>query len=402
MNVVVKKSTASGKVFAPPSKSMAHRLLVCAALSEGESEISGISLCDDVLATANCLRALGAEIEIKERFAKVRGISPQNISPRDVLNCNESGSTLRFLIPVASLGGKIVEFSGTEKLLSRPLSVYEKLFYENGGRITSSATRLTVVGKICGGDIEVPGDISSQFITGLLFSLPTLDVDSRIKITTKVESRPYIELTRAAMADFGVYVIWEDEQTLFVKGGQRYVPRKICVEGDFSGTANLDAFNLIGGDVEVLGLPQNSLQGDKVYREHFSNLKDGFCEINIEDCPDLGPILFTAAAALHGGKFIGTRRLRIKESDRAYAMASELSKFGAQIELYENEAIIKKSSLHTPSEILCAHNDHRIVMALTVLSSVYGGEISGAEAVNKSYPEFFEDIKSLGIDFLKV
>ena len=191
-----------------------------------------------------------------------------------------------------------------------------------------------------------------------------------------------------------------NESTLYIKGGQKYISKNISVEGDYSGSAFLEAFNLFGGDVKVEGLSERSLQGDRVYRELYPKLLAGSPGINIEDCPDLGPILFAVSAGLFGGEFVGTKRLKIKESDRAEAMAEELRKFGCNVTVLENSVKIKKSELHAPKEILSGHNDHRIVMSLAVLASIYGGEIDGSEAVKKSYPDFFRDIEQLGIKFI--
>ena len=196
---------------------------------------------------------------------------------------------------------------------------------------------------------------------------------------------------------FGGSVRWEDDSTIVIEGGKRLSGREITVEGDWSGTAFIEALNLIGGNISVDGLDEESLQGDRIYREHFKSLSEGFAEINIEDCPDLGPILFTVAAIMQGGRFVGTKRLKIKESDRASAMESELRKFGAELLVEENSVTVNKKQLHAPSERLCGHNDHRIVMSLSVICTLFGGEIEGCEAVSKSYPAFFEDINKLGI-----
>lgn len=399
MKVKIDKSKAKGKVIAPPSKSMAHRMLIAAALCEGKSRISGVSICEDVLATIDCLTALGASCDFDGTDVIVKGADMTKSAPTNPLECRESGSTLRFMLPIALLSDSEVTFHGSSRLMERPMAIYEEICKKRKFRYARVGDTITVKGRFKGGIIELPGNVSSQFITGLLFALSVTGEDSRIKITTEIESKSYIELTRSAMATFGVEVIWEDDRTLFIKGGQKYTARDVSVEGDYSGAAFLEAFNLFGGEVEVLGLSEESLQGDRTYREHFSSLKEGYATVNIEDCPDLGPILLAAAAGLHGGELVGTKRLKIKESDRAEAMAMELRKFGAEIEVFENSVTIKKCVLHTPSETLLGHNDHRIVMSLAVLSSVYGGEITEAHAVKKSYPAFFDDIKKLGIEF---
>ena len=399
MRTKLYKSQANGQINAPASKSMAHRLLIASALCDGVSSISGVTLCDDVLATVDCLCALGVTCEVSGDTITVHGKDLKNATPSTHLDARESGSTLRFMIPLALLSGNEAVFKGAKRLLERPMEIYEELCETRRFRFARGGDTITVQGKLSGGEYAIPGNISSQFITGLLFALSATGEESRIRITTNIESRSYIELTRSAMAEFGVEVIWEDERTLYIKGGQTYAAKDVTVEGDYSGTAFIEAFNLFGGNAEVTGLRNDSLQGDRVYRDHFPALKKGDPTINIEDCPDLGPILFAVSAGLYGAEFVGTKRLKIKESDRAEAMARELRKFGCDIEVFENSVKIKKSELHTPTEILSGHNDHRIVMSLAVLASVYGGEIDGSEAVKKSYPDFFEDIAKLGIKF---
>jgi len=401
MNVEIKIGKAQGSVAAPPSKSMAHRLLICAALAKGESRISGISLCEDVLATMDCLNALGARISLLDNVATVRGFDPREAVPQAELFARESGSTLRFLIPIALLSGKCATFGGAGRLMERPMSVYKELCDSLGMQFKQEGGKITVCGKLPAKDISLRGDVSSQFITGLLFVLPLLGGERRIKITSHIESKSYIDLTIQAMRDFGIEVLWENESTLLVKDGSCYVPRDTFVEGDYSAAAFPDALNVLGGDVKVLGLRDGSLQGDRVYKKHIKALSEGYAEISLADCPDLGPILFAVAAACHGGRFTETARLKIKESDRAAAMAEELSKFGAYLSVLDNEVIVNKTELHAPNAPLSGHNDHRIVMSLAVLATIYGGTIEGAEAIKKSYPEFFSHLEQLQIEVIR-
>lgn len=398
MNAKIEISRAVGTVTAPPSKSVAHRLLISAALAEGgRSEILNLPDCDDVIATEAALSAFGAKFEKRDGKTVVYGASMKDAHITREVFCNESGSTLRFLIPLALLSGNSVTFTGAGKLMERPHKVYQDIAEEKGFYYRQSDGKITVKGPLPAGEYTLPGNISSQFITGLLFALSTLDGDSRINITEKIESRSYIDLTTSAMAEFGVDVVWLDERTLYIKGGQKYQAREITVEGDFSASAFIEALNLFGGEASVLGLSDTSLQGDRVYREIFPRLSTGADTVDITDCPDLAPILFAVAAGQHGAEFVGTRRLKIKESDRAAAMAEELSKLGASVEVYENRVVINKAPLHKPKEPLSGHNDHRIVMALSVLLTTLGGEILGAGAVAKSYPDFFRHISELGI-----
>ena len=397
MTVSIQPSKAKGEVFAPPSKSMAHRLLICAALCNGTSRVWGISDCEDVSATLGCLESLGIPFERSGDSVTVWGKPLDTLNPKKALYAKESGSTLRFFIPLALLTEKKVRFTAEKSLLSRPFGVYEMLSAEKGFYFEKSEDAITVQGPLKAGEYRVPGNISSQFISGLLFALPLLAEDSRIVITTAVESRSYINLTIKALAEFGVSVRWEDEHTLFIGGGQSYASREISVEGDYSGAAFLEAMNLFSHEISVKGLDDESIQGDKIYRQYFPVLNLGVPTLHIGDCPDLGPILFAVAAAKNGGVFSGTRRLRIKESDRAAAMAEELRKFGATVTVYDDSVVVFPAEFHAPSEPLYGHNDHRIVMSLAVLLTLTGGSIRGAEVIKKSYPAFFRDLAMLGV-----
>ena len=394
----IKKSRASGSVKAPSSKSMAHRLIISAAMAEGVSYIGNVNFCDDVLATADCLSKLGAKIVKTNDGYKINGCNMRRTAAAEILNCRESGSTLRFMIPVAALSGSKTVLSGSKRLFERPLTVYEQIFSEKEIFLSKIGNIVFVDGPLPNGDYIIPGNISSQFISGLLFALPILEGNSSIKIKPPFESIPYVNMTLLALSKFGVEAYFEDEYTLKIPGGQKYTPFSSDVEGDYSAAAFLEALSYVGGNVTVLGLSDTSEQGDRAYLDFFPLLKDFAPTIDIENCPDLAPILFALAAYFNGATFTGTKRLKIKESDRASAMADELRKFGAELTLEENRVIVKKSNLHTPVEVLCGHNDHRIVMALSVLLSVFGGEICEAEAVRKSYPGFFSDIASLGIE----
>ena len=397
MKLKIYKSVPEGRISAPPSKSMAHRLLISAAMAEGVSTVHGVSDCEDVRATIDCLKALGAQITQSGDTVTVKGIDMRHASPSAGLNCRESGSTLRFFIPIALLSGRNTQFFGAQSLMKRPMGVYEKMCAERGYTYNADGSTVAVRGALTAGEYEVVGNVSSQFISGLIFALPMLDRDSRIKILPPIESRSYIDLTIEALASFGVTVKWSDDNTLYVKGGQKYQPREVTVEGDYSGAAFIDAFSVFGFNVGVDGLNPDSTQGDKVYKTHFDMIKKGVPTIHVGNCPDLGPILFATVAAKHGGVFTGTKRLKIKESDRAAAMAEELSKFGVSVTVHDDKVVVYPIGFRAPSVPLNGHNDHRIVMALSVLLTMTGGEIEGAEAVSKSYPAFFEDLIKLGI-----
>ena len=383
---------------APPSKSMAHRLLICGGLSEGKSVIKGISSSEDMKATLDCLSAIGAKYEIEGDTVTITGADIRNIPEGAVLKCRESGSTLRFFIPICLLDGKTFTLTGSEKLLSRPLSVYEDIFKKQGITFEAEPDKIKVGGRLNSGNYKIKGNISSQFITGLLFVLPLMEKDSVIQLIPPVESLSYINLTIEALSVFGIRIEWQDEKTLFIKGGQSYKAANAKVEGDYSNAAFFAALNELGSEIEMTGLNPKSLQGDKVYEKNFALLGKGTPTINISDCPDLGPILFAVAAVKGGGVFTGTRRLKIKESDRASAMAEELSKFGVAVTVHEDSVVVYPHDFHAPTEILCGHNDHRIVMSCAVLLTLTGGKIEGAEASRKSLPDFFERLEKLGFE----
>ncbi len=398
MKIQINKGTAQGTISAPPSKSITHRLLISAAMCDGISTVRGISTCDDVLATLDCLEALGVKYERRGDDVVVYGKSPREMRPAAPLNCRESGSTLRFMIPIAMLGEQAAVFCGEKSLTSRPMGIYENLCRERGLTYISDGESIVVKGPLAGGEFTLPGNVSSQFISGLLFALPTADEDSTIRILPPIESRSYIDMTIAALQSFGVIAEWQDEHTISIRGKQAYTPCEVTVEGDYSGAAFPEALALFGSEVKIDGLRADTIQGDRVYRRYYDMLVRGVPRIHIGDCPDLGPILFAVAAAKNGGIFTGTRRLKIKESDRAVAMAEELKKFGTSVTVDEDTVIIHPKEFHAPSEPLCGHDDHRIVMALSVLLTLTGGEIDGAEAVSKSYPAFFKDLSALGIE----
>jgi 3-phosphoshikimate 1-carboxyvinyltransferase len=397
MNITIHPGRAKGIISAPSSKSMAHRMLICAGLSQGISRISGLSLNEDILATIDCLNTLGVSCVVDGDTVTVMGIDPRNAKPTEILNCRESGSTLRFLMPLALLCGKNVSLTGTEKLLSRPLGIYAQLCREHGFVFEQTPSMVHVKGNLTGGTYRLPGNISSQFITGLLLALPLTEKNSRIEITTALESKSYIDLTLQVLHTFGVKAWWEDEKTICIPRNQQYLPQSKTVEGDYSGAAFFAALNVLGSDVEITGLSPDSLQGDRVYADLFPQLCQGRPTIDITDCPDLGPILFAVAAAKNGAVFTGTHRLKLKESDRIAAMAQELSAFGTEVLAEKNSVTINPTAFHRPHRVLQSHNDHRIVMALAILLTITGGEIEGAEAVQKSFPDFFSKLQSLGI-----
>lgn len=392
MRACFKKCSLKGKVQAPPSKSMAHRYLILSYLSGEKCKVSNIAFSEDIKATLNCLKGLGASLEMSENEVLIQKTDSDKIP---VLNCNESGSTLRFLIPIALTLDKEVTFTGTEKLFSRPLDIYEKLCSEKGFLFRKENDKLTVKGKLSGGSYTVRGDISSQFISGLLFALSLIPEESVINVLPPFESKSYVLMTAQSLNEFGIKVDVTD-RNIRITGG-KYVKRDSLIEGDYSNAAYIEGFNLADGNcVEISGLSK-SIQGDRVYKKLFEKLEN-FSEIDISDCPDLGPVLFVGAALKCGATFKGTKRLAAKESDRVSEMAEELKKFGIKVEWTENSATVEKGNIRHPDCDLSSHNDHRVLMALSILLSVTGGTITGAEAVKKSFPNYFEKIKQLGAE----
>ncbi len=396
MQVTISPCRASGAAAAPPSKSMSHRALICAALAEGTSVLHGFLPSEDLLATADCLRALGASAAIDGDTVRVTGAGPARF-PAAVLPCRESGSTLRFLLPAALLGGQETVFTGSPSLFRRPMEVYASLCAAKGIAYRQDDASITVRGRLAPGEYPLPGGVSSQFVSGLLFALPLLSGPSVIRIAPPLASRPYIEMTLAVLRRFGVEAAFTDPYTLAVPGGQRCLPAEYTVEGDWTHAAVLEALNLLGGGVTVSGLDPKSPQGDRVFRSHFAALRAGTPDIDLTDCPDLGPLELALAAALHGASFTGIMRLRYKESDRPAAMAAELAKCGVRTQVSDDRMTVFAGGLHAPSEPLWGWNDHRIVMALALLCTVTGGTIRGAEAVDKSWPGFWTQLKALQI-----
>lgn len=396
MRATITPGKAEGSVLAPPSKSMAHRMLMGAGLAEGTSVIQNIDLSEDIKATLGILEALGSEYSINDRTVTMKGIGGKKVEVNRTLDTKESGSTLRFFIPILLSGGGKSKLTGAKSLFSRPLGIYEDICKEQGIFFHKTEDSLELDGQLQATHYKVPGNISSQFITGLLYALPLLKEDSVLEVIPPVESKAYIEMTLEALEIYGIKV-GRKENTYCIAGNQTYQAVKGMVEGDYSNAAFLDAFNLIGGNVQVEGLKEDSLQGDKIYHAYYQNLLEENPEMDISECPDLGPILIGMAAANHGAVFTGTKRLKIKESDRGTVMAEELKKFGIQVDVMENTIIVHQGKLKTPEVILNSHNDHRIAMTLATLCTLTGGTLDGCMAVNKSYPGYYEAIQSLGI-----
>lgn len=402
MKVKILPSKTSGEVSAPPSKSFAHRYLIGSVLSRGKCVIKNIADSDDISATLSCIEQLGGSVTKDGNIVTVIPTNEKQIE-NAVFDCKESGSTLRFFIPVVlATGAKNCTFSGSERLLARGIKEYEKLFENSDVKIKSDKKSIEVNGTLSAGNYEISGEVSSQYTTGMLFALSRLSGKSTLKITGNAESRAYVDMTIKVLKDFGADIAEPEKNFFEINGKGRLSPGEFTVEGDWSNAAFLIALSRLVGTISVSGLNENSVQGDRFCTAAFDALDGENAEIDLKDCPDLAPILFAYAAYKNGGKFINTRRLRVKESDRANVMAEELKKFGANVKVYENSVEIEKTQLKPPIVPLCGHNDHRIVMALSVLAAVFGAEIDGAEAVNKSYPDFFRVIKKAGVNVYEI
>lgn len=438
MRVRFSPGRAAGQVTMPASKSAAHRALLAAALTPGVCEISPLPQNEDIQATVDCLTALGTRIlrspdgsratvyGCTGYFGKENefsaGTGAENggaaaFTPGTgadfslsgggfredhkiyILPCNESGSTLRLLLP-SVLRGKTVRFTGAKRLFARPLSVYADICHRAGVTFLPAGESLTVCGRLSPGTFAFPGNISSQFVSGLLFALPHLPGDSLIRLAPPVESASYIEMTLRTLSRFG-YTVKTGETGLYrVPGGQiGRAPERLTLPPDQSAAAFFGALSaLSGGAVKIENDEVDPLQGDRVYRAAFAALSAGFAEIPVADCPDLSPVLMAFAALSGGARLTHTARLRFKESDRGAAMAEELEKCGVRVTVNADD-ILLSGGARRPSVPLSGHGDHRVVMALSVLLSVTGGEITGAEAVSKSLPEFFTLLRALGLSF---
>lgn len=402
MKVKILPSKTSGEVSAPPSKSFAHRYLIGSVLSRGKCVIKNIADSDDISATLSCIEQLGGSVTKDGNIVTVIPTNEKQIE-NAVFDCKESGSTLRFFIPVVlATGAKNCTFLGSERLLARGIKEYEKLFENSDIKINSDEKSIEVNGTLSAGNYEISGEVSSQYTTGMLFALSRLSGKSTLKITGNAESRAYVDMTIKVLKDFGADITETEKNFFEINGKGRLSPGEFTVEGDWSNAAFLIALSRLLGTISISGLNENSVQGDRFLSVAFDALDGENAEIDLKDCPDLAPILFSYAAYKNGGRFTNTRRLRVKESDRANVMAEELKKFGANVKVYENSVEIEKTQLKPPIVPLCGHNDHRIVMALSVLAVVFGAEIDGAEAVNKSYPDFFRVIKKAGVNVYEI
>lgn len=390
MDITIDPKKLTGTITAIPSKSQAHRLLICAAFSDGPTELVCPETNQDIEATADCLRSLGADIRRTESGYTV--VPAVNIPKAATLNCRESGSTLRFMLPVAGALGVDATFEMSGRLPKRPLSpMWEEM--ERMGCVLTRPTENTI---FCGGQLNpgaytIDGSVSSQFITGLMYAMALIPGKSRLTVTGKIESKPYIQMTCRALAVFGV-----DTKDFTVSGSRPFkTPGKINVEGDWSNGSFFLAAKKLGNDLNILGLDPNSPQGDRAVAQILDSIDENIT-VDAADIPDAVPILAVTAGAMKGATFANIARLRLKESDRVASVAAMLQNLGAKVQVSENEMTVYPAAYHSCT--IDSVGDHRIAMAAAIAATVTQGKVTilGAECVAKSYPIFWEEYKRLG------
>ena len=399
MDLRITPHKLAGTVSIPASKSMAHRAIICAALSGGTSRISGVTFSKDIHATLSVMQAFGAAYEIMGDEIRITGIAEP--AAEAAADCCESGSTLRFLIPVAAALGTKTTFLGQGRLPERPITPYLREIPQKGIAFDYQNTMpFTIEGRLQSGSFSLEGDISSQFITGLLFALPLLDGDSDIVLTSPLQSKPYADMTIDCMARFGVTVM-ETESGYHIPGNQVYQAHDLAVEGDFSQAAFFFAANALGNSVTLENVPKKSVQGDRkiveILDQMWYNIEEKLL-VNAADIPDLVPILAVAASLCpRNVRIYGAERLRIKESDRLETTAALLNALGGKVQIAPDGLEITPVSGFTGGTVDSA-GDHRIAMCAAIAATRASGDVlvRGAHCVEKSYPAFFEDYQSLG------
>lgn len=413
----------NGQIHIPSSKSMGHREIICAGLAQGTSVIDNISMSKDIEATCRCLQALGVEItDVPSRFV---GRTALRVTGSGILepaaggaDCGESGSTLRFIIPLAALTGRPFTLTGHGRLVSRPLQAYYDIFDRQQLAYSTEGGQLplTVNGRLKPGHYQLPGDVSSQYVSGLLFALPLLDGDSVLEITSPLESASYVNLTLSCLAKYGIKIENNGHRLYKIPGRQHYIPQNSNVEGDWSQAAFWLVAGAFGEQVGSMGLAADSLQGDRAVLEIMQQMgarltgqADGViaagsatsgCVIDAADCPDIIPVLTVLAAVSAGTtRIINAARLRIKECDRLAAMTCELNKLGAKITELPDGLVIEgcPQGLRGGAQV-DAWNDHRIAMSLAIAAAVCAEPfvLTGAASVSKSYPDFWQDYAQAG------
>ena len=407
---IIKADKLVGELSPPPSKSVLHRYIIASSLAKGISKIENISFSEDIIATIEAMKKLGAKIEQKDNYLLIDGSDTfKNLNENIEIDCNESGSTLRFLFPLSIVEENKVLFKGRGKLFKRPMTPYFENFEKY--KIKHSyidENKILLEGKLKAGIYEIDGNISSQFITGLLFSLPLLEGESKIIINGKLESSNYIDISLDCLSKFGIKIINNSYQEFIIEGNQSYKVGNYRTEADYSQAAFFLVANAIGSKIKINDLSENSLQGDKKIIDYISeidkwNFKDTLI-LDGSETPDIIPIL-SLKAAVSGKKIeiVNIERLRIKESDRLKATVEELSKLNFDLIEKKDSILINsrenfKVNKNEKVVSLSAHSDHRIAMMIAIAATCYDGEIllDNLDCVKKSYPNFWEVFLSLG------
>ncbi len=397
MKVTVERGKLSGCINAVPSKSFGHRNLLCAALSDQPTVIYNLGNAKDILATRGCLEALGAKTEDVEGGVKVYPARRGQKSPFGTFDCLESGSTLRFLLPVAAALTTKAEFVGRGRLPERPMKELVKVLQIHGKVFSEPFLPFEMSGELSGGIYEIPGDISSQYVSGLLMALPLVKEDSEIKLTTRLTSSGYVDITLKVMEEFGIKIC-KTKEGYRIKGGQHYVsPSEQRIEGDWSNAAFFFAANALKSQVEILGLQKESLQRDREILEILEYIKQKRGPVDLSNVPDLLPVLCVVATQFSGETvFFGGEKLRFKESDRIASCCNLINVLGGEAKETADGIIVTGKKLN--GGVVDGCNDHRIVMAASVAGLVSERPVTiiGAEAVEKSYPGFFSVWEQLG------
>lgn len=401
-NIKITPAKLKGSVEIPSSKSMAHRAIICASLCKGISVIENVDISDDIKATINAVTNLGASVKIE---GKTLIIDATNMFTKKnvTIDCNESGSTLRFLIPISITYENSVNFIGKDSLGSRPIGIFYEIFDKQNIFYTYEKDKLDlkINGQIKSDTFTIRGDVSSQFISGLMFALPLLDGDSVIKIDGKLESKSYIDLTIYMLSIFGVEIINKEYKEFIIKGNQVYKEVNYKVEGDYSQSAFFYCANFIGNDITVNGLNKNSLQGDKKCLDILNTFsKSDKLEVTVDatNCPDIIPIICVSASLRNGRtNIINAKRLRIKECDRLSAITDELNKIGGNV-IQKEDSLIINGVKEFMGGTVSSHNDHRIAMSMAIASTRCKNEliIQNHMCVTKSYKDFWNDFIKIG------
>jgi 3-phosphoshikimate 1-carboxyvinyltransferase len=413
MKIKIYPGYAKGQVKVPPSKSLLHRSIICACLAKGKSVIKNVVFSDDIKATVNAFKSLGVKINKLENALEIISSGSLSIVGDEVIDCKESGSTLRFLIPIL-VNTKGIYLSGRDSLLKRPLSIYEDLFNKYDIIFEKSENKIYINGELPADNYEVLGNVSSQFISGLLFALPLKNQDSIIKINGILESKKYVDMTIDVLDKFGI-LIEEKDSYYYIKGNQKYHACDYKVEADYSQLAFFAVAGIINGDIKVTNVNYDSLQPDseivniikkmngKVFKEknclRFIKSQTSSLDIDVSQYPDIAPILSVLAGLSSGvTRIYNAKRLRIKETDRLSAINHILNQLGVKTQIIDDSYKIWGNNSFLSNEF-DSYNDHRMVMSIAIASLRANNAIiiNKAEAINKSYPHFFEDLQSLGI-----